>query len=213
MRKLFLTGVSTLALVASASAAEAQAAMKVAYVNSEALIAAVPGRAEAAAQLQKEQTVLEAQFKAMQDTLATLQEAVNKETATLAQAEKMKALKDKEAIFNERAGKLRAALEERAGDLQQPLMENVQKVLEDFRAEGGYTMIFDVASGQGIAAIDKNLDVTDKVRARVLKLPAPKITAAGTTAAPAAAKPAPVGPAANPTGLGAKKPPTNPPGN
>ncbi|MGV3709827.1 MAG: OmpH family outer membrane protein [Gemmatimonas sp.] len=207
MRKLFVTGMSTLALVASASAVEAQAAgVKVAYVNSQALFEAVPGRAEAAAQLQKESAAVQEQFKAMQDTIAKLQEAVNKETATLAQAEKMKALKDKETVFNERADKLRGGLDERTAELQQPLMDNIQKVLEDYRSENGLTMIFDVASGQGIAAIDKNLDVTDKVRTRLLKMPAPKITAAG-AAAPAATKPAPAGPAANPAGLG-KKPPT-----
>lgn len=200
MRKIFTTGVCTLLLAATAVTAEAQAVPKFAYVNSQQLFQAVPGRVEAAKQFEKEQLAAQDQFKAMQDTMAKLSDAYDKETVVLAKAEKLKIVKDKEAAFNERAQKLRDQLDERQADLQQPLQELMQKVLEDYRAENGLTMIFDVASGQGIAAIDKNLDATDKIMARLAKMPAPK--AAATTAP----KAAPAGPAVNPSGI--KKPPT-----
>lgn len=205
MRKFFVYGVGALMLAASAVSANAQAMPKFAYVNSQQLFAMVPGRTEAAAQLQKEQAAISEQFKAMQDTMVKLQEAIDKETVTLNKAEKMESAKKKEAAFNEKADKLRASIEERTSELQQPLMEMIQKALEDYRTENGLTMIFDVASGQGIAAIDKNLDVTEKVAARLAKMTAPKITAAG-TAPDAAKKPATTGPAVNP--VGPKKPPT-----
>lgn len=207
MRKFFVTGVLTLLLAAPAVSANAQAVPKFAYVNSQQLFQVVPGRAEAAAQLQKEQLAAQDLMKAMTDTLTKLQDAYTKEKDQLAQAEKLKLFKDKENTFNERADKLRAANEDRTGELQQPLMEMIQKALEDYRTENNLTMIFDVASGQGIAAIDKNLDVTEKVAARLSKMSAPKVTAAGTAAAPAPKKPATTtGPAVNPAGI--KKPPT-----
>ena len=215
MRKFFVTGTSTLLLAAAAGSANAQPSVKVAYVNSQQLFQVVPGRAEAAAAYEKAQAAAADQFKAMQDTITKLQDVFNKEKDQLAQAEKLKTMKDKESVFNERADKLRADLEQRQNELQQPLMELIQKALEDYRAEMGYTMIFDVASGQGIAAIDKNLDITDKLSARIARMPAPKVMAAGASdagakkqAADAAKKPTGAGPAVNP--VGAKKPPTPP---
>jgi len=204
MRKFFVTGMCTLLL--AASAVSAQAVPKFAYVNSQQLFQVVPGRAEAAAQLAKEQTAAQDQFKAMTDTLTKLQDAYAKETDQLKQAEKLKVFKDKENALNERADKIRAAIEERTAELQQPLMEMIQKVLEDFRTEMGLTMIFDVASGQGIAAIDKNLDVSDKVSTRLARMTAPKINAAGAGAATKPAAKPTAGPAVNP--IGPKKPPT-----
>lgn len=199
MRKLFVTGVCTLMLAASAVSANAQAAPKFAYVNSERLFMVVPGRVEASNQLEKEGLAMQTKFKTMQDSLLKLSEASEKETAALPKAEKLKVLKDTEAKFNEEADKMRADLDQRRGELQQPLQELIQKALEDFRMEGGYMFIFDVASGQGIAAVDKNLDMTERVAARIAKLPAPKITAASDAKPdPAAKKPAAAGPVANP---------------
>ena len=206
MRKFFVTGMCTLLLAASAVTANAQAGVKIAYVNSQQLFQVVPGRVEAAAQLAKEQASAQEQFKAMTDTLTKLQDAYAKEKDPLAQAEKLKVFKDKENALNERADKIRATIDERTADLQQPLMEMIQKALEDIRTEMGYTMIFDVASGQGIAAIDKNLDITDKVSTRLARMTAPKIAAAGTAGATKPAAKPTTGPAVNP--IGPKKPPT-----
>ena len=206
MRKLFVTGVCTLVLAASAVTANAQAGFKLAYINSQQLFQVVPGRAAAMDQLQKEQTAAAATFKAMEDTLATLQDAYTKEKDQLTQAEKLKTFKDKQNTFNEKADKIRAQMEDRGAELQQPLMEMIQKAIEDYRTEMGYTLILDVASGQGIAAIDKNLDVSDKISARLIKMTAPKITAAGAAPVDPAKKPAATGPAANPAGI--KRPPT-----
>ncbi|MEO7998445.1 MAG: OmpH family outer membrane protein [Gemmatimonadaceae bacterium] len=198
MRKFFTTGVCSLLLAATAASAQAQTGMKIAYVNSQQLFQVVPGRVEAAAQLQKEGAAAQEVFKAMEDTIAKLSDAYEKESALLPKAEKLKVLKDKQNAFQERADKIKAQLDDRQGELQQPLQEMMQKALEDYRAENGLTMIFDVASGQGIAAIDKNLDKTDIIAARLAKMPAPKA---------AAATKAPTGPAVAPAGL-TKKPPT-----
>lgn len=207
MRKLFTAGVCTLLLTAAATSANAQATgMKIAYINSQQLFQVAPGRVEAAAQFQKEGAAAQEKFKAMEDTIAKLSEAYDKETVTLTKAEKLKALTDKRNAYQEEAQKMNAALDDRQNELMQPIQELMQKVLEDYRAENGLSFIFDVASGAGIAAIDKNLDKTDVIAARLAKMPAPKINAAGTAAPKAAApKPAPTGPTTSPAGI--KKPP------
>ena len=82
----------------------------------------------------------------------------------------------------------------------QPILENVRKVLDELRTEGGYSFIFDVSAGSFIVSADKNLDITDRVVSK-LKLSAPKM------APKAAAKPA-LGPASAPAGVTTKKPPT-----
>lgn len=207
MRKLFTTGVCTLLLAATSASAEAQATgLKIAYINSQQLFQVAPGRVEAAAQFQKEGAAAQEKFKAMEDTIAKLSEAYEKETVVLTKAEKLKTLTDKRNAYQEQAQKMNAALEDRQNDLMQPIQELMQKVLEDFRAENGLAMIIDVASGQGIAAIDKNLDKTDVIAARLAKMPAPKITAAG-AASTTAPKAAPAGPTTAPAGI-TKKPPT-----
>ena len=63
-------------------------------------------------------------------------------------------------------------------------MESVRKVLEDIRQEDGYAMIFSSEPGASpILAADKNLDITDRVVARLRTLsaakPAPTQTKAG----------------------------------
>lgn len=201
MRKVFVTGVCTLMLAGLSGAAGAQAAPKFAYINSAQLFQSAPGRVEATAALEKERNAAQDRYKAMQDTMSKLTEAYNKEEAALTplvRAERMKVIRDKQTVFEERAQKMTQGLQEREAELGQPIQELIQKVLEEFRAENGLTMIFDVASGQGIAAIDKNLDKTDVIAARLSKMPAPK-------AAAAAAK-SPTGPAVAPSGV--KRPPT-----
>jgi len=184
-------------------AVSAQTAQKIAYVNSAMLMQSAPGRAEAEAQFAKEMAPVEAQMKRLQDSVVALNEAFAKEEATLAGAAKearLKVLRDKEAGFELEAGKLREQAQDRQEALMAPIMESLRKALEDVRTEGGYAMIFDVAVQMSyIVAADKNLDVTDRVLAK-LRLSAPKAVA------PAAAKPA-AGPASTPAGVTTKKPP------
>ena len=71
-------------------------------------------------------------------------------------------------------------------ELIQPIFDRINKVLGDIRVEDGYTAILDVNPGNGagtVVALDKNLDITDRVIARVKALPvassAPSTTGTG----------------------------------
>ncbi|WP_337170722.1 OmpH family outer membrane protein [Gemmatimonas aurantiaca] len=206
MRFRSLIGTCALFVVAPV-VASAQGGQKIAYVNSAQLMQSAPGRAEAEATFDKEMTTVRAQLQKLQDSVNAMNEAFAKEEATLASAAKetkLKAMREKEAGFQAQAQKLQDQAQDRQEALMAPIMETLRKALEDVRTEGGYAFIFDVAVQMPyIVAADKNLDVTDRVLAK-LRLAAPR--AAG-TAAPAASKPPAAGPASSPAGVTTKKPP------
>ncbi len=194
------TFVGACALLLGAPAlASAQAAQKFAFINSQAIMQTAPGRAEAELQFQKDMEGFRAQVAKLGDSLNLLQEAYKKEEPSLsptAKEAKLKVLNDKQTNYQERVQKLNDQAQQREGELMQPILENVRKVLDDLRAEGGYSFIFDVSAGSFIVSADKNLDITDRVVSK-LKL-----------AAPRAAGKASTGPASAPAGVTTKKPPT-----
>jgi outer membrane protein len=208
MRRAFvIRGALLVALVPAVAAAQG-AGQKMAYVNTQAVLGSAPGRAEAEASFEKEMTGLRAQVQKLSDSLNALQEAYAKEEVSLSPAAKetkLKTLREKQADYQERVQKLNDQASQKEAELMQPIMDLVRRSLDEVRAEGGYAFIFDVSQGQFIVAADKNLDVTDRVLAK-LRLAAPK-AAAPKAAAPAAKPPATAGPAAAPAGV-TKRPPT-----
>lgn len=191
-------------LVGAPSFASAQGvAQKFAFINSQAIMQSAPGAIEAQTTLQKELETMRGQVAKLTDSLTAMDEAFKKEEVALsptAKETRLKTLKEKQAEFQDRVQKLNDQAQQREGELMQPVLESVRKILDDIRTEGGYTFIFDVAAGSFIVSADKNLDITDRVIAK-LRLAAPK-----SGAAKPAAKP-PTGPATAPAGLSTKKPP------
>lgn len=194
--------VGACALVLGVPALASAQGQKFAYVNSAAILQSAPGRTEAEAQFDKDMTSMRAAVQKLSDSLNTLQEAYAKEEVSLSPAAKearLKTLREKQADYQERVQKMQEQAQAREAELMQPIMDNVRKVLDDIRAEGGFAFIFDVAAGSLIVSADKNLDITDRVVSK-LRLAAPRATPA--------AKPAPAGPTSAPAGLNTKKPPT-----
>lgn len=199
MRLAVLAGALALFVGVPAVASAQATAQKFAFVNSQAILASAPGRAEAEAQFQKEMEGLRAQVQKLGDSLNTLQQAYQKEEVALSPAVKetrLKSLRDRQADYEGRVQKLNEQAQQREGELMQPILDAVRKVLDDVRTEGGYSFIFDVAAGSFIVSADKNLDITDRVVSKI-KLSAPKAVA-----------PRPAGPSVAPAGVTTKKPPT-----
>ena len=48
----------------------------------------------------------------------------------------------------------------------QPILDRVKGAIEDVRVEGGYSFILNADEGSAIVAMDKNLDLTDRVLAQ-----------------------------------------------
>lgn len=195
--------VASLVLVTAGAAQTGGAALgKVAFVDSRVIMDRAPGRREAEAMFQRETAPLEAQVKAMSDSLNAMIAAYQKAEPSLAQPDKdkrQKDIRDKQAEYQDRTQKLQAQAQARETELVQPILDGVRKVLDEVRAEDGYAVIFDLSAGAGtVVAYDKNLDITERVIARL------KPVALGGTTKPDSSK---AGTAGRPAPAGVRKPP------
>jgi outer membrane protein len=164
------------ALVAAGPGLRAQdAPMKFAYIDSRIILQQAPGAAAAQDQFNKERAAIMANVQKMQDSLQGMFEEYQKVQATLTADQKQAREKDltaKQTEFQKRASELDDKVQQRQFELVQPIMNEIRDVLDKIRAEDGYTFIFDVgADGNPIVAADKNLDITQKVLARLKPLP------------------------------------------
>lgn len=160
-----------------AGSAAAQAAPKFGYVNSAKILADAPGRAEAENQFNTEVKAYQAQLQRMSDSLQLLAANFDKEAPKLDSATRetrAASIRAKEADYQKRAQTLDTQMQNRQAELVRPIMEQLQKIIEQVRAEDNYAMIFDVGSQTSvIVAADKSLDITDKVMARLKAAPKP----------------------------------------
>ncbi len=193
-------------LMSTSVPVSAQVPQKFAFINSQQLMQTAPGRAEAELQFQKEMEMLRAQVAKLGDSLNVLQTAYQKEEVSLSAAAKeprLKALREKEAEYQDRVTKLNEQAQQREAELMQPVMDLVRRVLDEVRTERGYSFIFDVAAASVIVSVDKNLDITDVVQSKLRLSAPPKAALKALTPV----KP-PTGPAVAPAGVTTKKPPT-----
>jgi outer membrane protein len=201
MRSFLCATVIALSLPLAAAAAQTSAPLKIAYVNPQALMAAAPGRAAAESLLTKEGDSYRAQLQKLQDSVNNMLASYQKAEPTLTAAQKDAKQKEMQALETELQGKnaqFQQQFQQHENEVMAPVTEQVRKVLDDIRTEGGYALILsNDPQGSPIVSADKNLDITDRVVARLR-------TVAATTK-PAAAKPAGAPPA--PAGV-TRRPPT-----
>jgi outer membrane protein len=186
MQTFVRASLCSLVLSIAAAPLAAQSVPKLAYIDSRAILAQAPGRAEAEAQFQKEMQNYQTQVQRMGDSLNTLVAAYTKQEVTLSPAAKesrQKTIRDREAAYQERTQQMQQQAQQRQGELLGPIMEQINKAIMDVRNTDGYTFIFDVgAQGGVVVAADTTLNVTDKVIARLKVIAAaPKTTPPGPT--------------------------------
>ena len=205
MSKWMHSAIFVAATLALAPSAFAQAPVKLAYINSQKILAEAPGRAEAEATYNSEMATARVQLQRMDDSLKAMVATYEKDAPALDSVRRDargKSIRDTEQAFSTRAAALNSQMQQRQADLARPLMDQVSKVLDQVRAQGGYTMIFDVgAQGSALVSADKSLDLTDTVLAKLKVLGPPKD--ATTTPAPTTKQ---VGPAQKPAGVTRPKP-------
>lgn len=180
MRSMLRATLVAFAITTVAGVAQAQQAVKIAYVNTQALMEAAPGRAEAEATLQKESDSYKSQLQKMQDSLNNLIASYQKAEPTLSATQKdtrQKAIQTLESDLQAKSNQLQQQFAQRQNELFAPITEAVRKVLDDIRAEDGYSLILANDPGQSpILSADKNLDITERVVARLRTLAANKST-------------------------------------
>jgi outer membrane protein len=186
----------------------AAAPARIAYVNPQALFENAPGRTDAEAAFRRETEGYRAELSRLQDALNKAVADYQKNESKLTAADKerqQRALQLKDDSLRSRTQELEQVAQRRQNELMAPIMESVRKVLEDIRAEDGYAMIFSSEPGSSpILAADKNLDITDRVVARLRTIAANRPATPATTTP---AKPASGAPANAPSGVTRPKPP------
>lgn len=205
MRSMVRATAIALGLVVVAGIAQAQGAsapaVKIGYVNTQALMEAAPGRVQAESLLTKEGDVYQKQLQGMQDSLNKMLAAYQKAEPTLTAAQKKTKQDAMQALETELQAKnlqFQQQFQQRQQEVMAPIQDVVRKVLDDIRAEDGYAMILDRTPGQSpILSADKNLDITDRVISRL------RATAKPALPAPKAGAPQ--------TPAGVTRPPTKPP--
>ena len=179
-----------LALIAGLSGSAAAQGQKIAYITSSILLDQAPGRAAAESLFAREAQPMQAQIKRMSDSLDAMVAAFEKKQASLTATQRDAQTKDiqaKQASFQQRARELQDKQNARQGELVQPILDRIKAAIEDVRVEGGYSFILNADQGSPIVAVDKNLNVTDRVLAKLREK-------SGTTATkPTAPAPSPSG--------------------
>jgi outer membrane protein len=191
MRALLRAAPVALALLAALSLPARAQGIKVAYVQTSILLDQAPGRAEAEAQFDKETGTYRDQIKRMSDSLNAMIADFQKRSASLTAAAREtqgKGIQAKEAEYQRRTQELEQKAQGRQSELVQPILDKIKGAIEEVRVEGGYAMIFNADQGSPIVAVDKSLNVTDRVLSKLKGS-----TAAAPAARPSATTPAPAG--------------------
>lgn len=174
-RYMSFGAVLTVMLAAFAvSPASAQQGSKLAYINSQKILAGAPGAAEAQKTLEAETQKYQAELQTLETQLDSMQAALEKQQATLsatAKQQKQTELQQKFAAYQQRRSQLEQTAQQRQEELVAPIMKKVSDIIEQLRKEGGYAMIFD-ATRAGLVTADTTLDLSDQVLARLKASPA-----------------------------------------
>lgn len=158
-----------LMVLALASAAEAQANLKIGYIDSQAILDQDPSARTAQQQFEASLATYQAEVQQMGEDLQLLIDQYEQQQAMLsdeAKANREEEIRLKQSQYQQRITELEQQASVRQAELVEPVMQRITAVIEEIRAEGSYSMIFDVAA-QGIISADPVLDLTGEVVRRL----------------------------------------------
>lgn len=152
-------------------------AQKFGYLNSVALLANMPEVKQADSDLQAFQTQLtkkgQEMVKELQDKAADLER--KKEQGTISpkdyQTQATK-LQEEETAIGAYEKEVYEKLGKKREDLYKPILERVNKAMQDVATENGYLLVFDTST-QVLLYADESLDLTKQVMVK-LGIPLPK---------------------------------------
>ena len=174
MKQVIRSGMAAFALLLVASAASAQATPRFVFINSQRVMEEAPGLQTARNAMQAEMQRLEQQIVPLRDQYQTMvQEFQNLPAMTTQERrrELQQAIGAKQQEIQQKAQELDQQAQQRQQQLLAPELERINNVIEQLRAERGYSFIFDVSTGSVVAA-DPALEITDEVLQRLRSLAA-----------------------------------------
>lgn len=153
--------------LALAGAPAALNAQKVGYINARAILLATPGYAQAESTYNRELAGFRGEVDRLQNSLDSAAADFEQKSVMLsatAKTAKRRELEQQRDRLEARATELRDKATQRESELLSPIHGRVNDAIEAIRAEGNYSVIFDVSANEGlIVAVDKSLELTQKV--------------------------------------------------
>lgn len=153
--------------LALAGAPAALNAQKVGYINARAILLATPGYAQAESTYNRELAGFRGEVDRLQNSLDSAAADFEQKSVMLsatAKTAKRRELEQQRDRLEARATELRDKATQRESELLSPIHGRVNDAIEAIRAEGSYSVIFDVSANEGlIVAVDKSLELTQKV--------------------------------------------------
>jgi len=156
------------ALVTGAVMMPHQDQMRLGFIDSQAVIGAYPGTAEAQATFTAENDAWQRQANAMQDEVNRLNQELERQSMAMTQerraqltAELQQKAMEYQTFIDDVWGQTGRAYQ-RNQELMRPIIDKVNALLERVGQEEGYDYIFDAASG-GIVWADPVYDLTPKI--------------------------------------------------
>jgi len=183
MRKTLLITIAAVLMTAAAASAQSPAqsappssaaGFKIAYINSQKVVAEAPGAAEARTTIEREMNKHQADLALTDDSIKNMISDFQKKQLALsadARDKQQADIRARQQALQTRADALEQQMQKRQQDLVKPIMDRINTVLTALRAENGYVMIFDVSAGSVVSA-DPALDLTDTVLARLKSMAA-----------------------------------------
>jgi outer membrane protein len=157
------------------AAAPAATGLKIAYLNSRAILAQTPGYAVAETTFARELAASRTEVAKLQQSLDSAANDFETSSVLLSpsvKAERQRQLLAQQQSVQQRQQDLQGRMEQRERELLEPLQQRVQAVVEGVRAEMNYAVIFDVAAmGGAMVAADRSLDITQVVIQRLIATP------------------------------------------
>lgn len=158
-----------LALVALATPVAGQAQGKIGYVDSQRIMALAPGADSARQTFEQAMAGYRQQLAPLEEELQRLSSEYEQQQSLMTPERRRQqeaTIRQKQQEYQQKAQDLQQQAQARQQELMQPIMQQIEQVLESIREEQGYIMIFD-ASNSGLIAADPALDLTDEVLRRL----------------------------------------------
>lgn len=163
------TGMALALVAVCAAGVQAQTTGKIAYINAEAILQATPAVQEAQQMLQEEMEPFRQELQRMATELDSLVQQYQQQQLTLspeAKQARQAEIQRKQQAYQQRVQQIDEQASQRQNEVVQPIMDRINKVIEEIRAEGNYAIIFDVSVAAVIAA-DPSLNLTNEVLTRL----------------------------------------------
>ena len=167
MKKLLVLAVAFMFVCLQASAQNVP--QKCGYVNTETILSAIPEYKVATEKLEalgnQYQELVKKDFSEIEKLYNTYQ----KQKASLSASQRQ--AKEEEIISKEKAAKQKqqsyfgqdGVMQKKTQELVDPIKERVQKAIDIVAEKGGYLLIIDIATTQGVVYADSSADLSDQV--------------------------------------------------